>query len=83
MLTEEIDEESLRHAQAVAKQNKVEIELVKTTAMDPILKPLYDGATVSFSLCNPPFFASKDEMQAGSDLKALIAPAVSHWNVHR
>jgi 23S rRNA A1618 N6-methylase RlmF len=73
----EIDASSLAHAKRVVEENNVKMELIEVQSTDPILKPLFDGSKATWTICNPPFFSSREEMQTGSELKKTIAPSVS------
>ncbi|GFZ46189.1 hypothetical protein JCM24511_04436 [Saitozyma sp. JCM 24511] len=76
----ELDETSLTHAQSVLLSNSIppsSIRLERPTSTDRILFPLFrpDTAPFDFTVCNPPFFASEEEMREGQDRKAESAHA--------
>jgi methyltransferase len=77
----ELDEVSFTHAKSVLLTNSVSpssIRLERSTPTDRILFPLFrpDTPPFDFTVCNPPFFASEEEMREGQDRKAEGAHAV-------
>ena len=81
-LTPECDEESLKHSQAVLDKNGIPPSAIKLLQAPPkgrILFPLLD-TPVDITMCNPPFYASRQEMEEGMDIKAVgphAAPTAS------
>ncbi|WVO19840.1 uncharacterized protein IAS62_001130 [Cryptococcus decagattii] len=83
----EIDEGSYHHAKATLEKNNIpssSISIVKSPTPDPILFPLLQSKGKceewDFTICNPPFFASTQEMLQGVELKdrqAHAAPTAS------
>lgn len=83
----EIDESSYRHAKATLEKNNISsssISILKSPTPDPILFPLLQSKgnceEWDFTICNPPFFASTQEMLQGMELKdrqAHAAPTAS------
>ncbi|ORY33763.1 hypothetical protein BCR39DRAFT_519100 [Naematelia encephala] len=75
----EINDISFQHAQSILSTNNIQpssISLLKAAPNEPILFPLMDqDITFDIMICNPPFFASMDEMQEGSEAKAGPAHA--------
>ncbi|AAW42333.1 conserved hypothetical protein [Cryptococcus deneoformans JEC21] len=83
----EIDESSYNHAKATLEKNNIppsSITVLKSPTPDPILFPLLECKGKSedwdLTICNPPFFASSQEMLQGMELKdrqAHAAPTAS------
>ncbi|OWZ61579.1 hypothetical protein AYX15_06227 [Cryptococcus neoformans] len=83
----EIDESSYNHAKATLEKNNIppsSITILKSPTPDPILFPLWECKGKSedwdFTICNPPFFASSQEMLQGmeqKDRQAHAAPTAS------
>ncbi|ODO11849.1 hypothetical protein I350_00633 [Cryptococcus amylolentus CBS 6273] len=71
----ELDNTSYQHALQTLETNKIpasSITVVKAPSPNPILFPLLkakDEEAWDFTMCNPPFFESAEEMQKGIDLK--------------
>jgi methyltransferase len=82
LLTAECDQDSLKHSQAVLEKNNIPssaIKLLEAPAKGQILFPLLD-TNVDITMCNPPFYASRQEMEEGMDIKAVgphAAPTAS------
>ncbi|RMJ28434.1 DUF890 domain-containing protein [Aspergillus sp. HF37] len=68
----DIDEENVQHSQKTAAENKLEsrIKVLKTDPADELI-PLHslDTKTLDFTMCNPPFYASRDEMLSSAEAK--------------
>jgi methyltransferase len=78
----EIDETSYTHALSVLQANSIpssHIWLERPSHSDPILLPWFrqDAESFAFSVCNPPFFGSEEEMREGQERKTEMAHAVS------
>ncbi|WVR05733.1 hypothetical protein IAU60_002758 [Kwoniella sp. DSM 27419] len=76
----ELDETSYAHALTVLNKNHIPYELIavrKAPSAEPILFPILDDETArwDFTLCNPPFFGSEEELQEGQQGKARGAHA--------
>lgn len=81
----ELDETSVKHAQTTLRANSVpesSIQVMRApNALEKdgrILFPLFEADppnAFDLTVCNPPFFASEEEMQRGADLKAEQAHA--------
>ncbi|KAK4688642.1 U6 snRNA m6A methyltransferase, partial [Tremellales sp. Uapishka_1] len=76
----ELDDVSYRHALTVLETNAIpatSIEVRLATAAGKIIFPLFDDPMYkcTFTLCNPPFFSSMEEMAAGQDIKLDAAHA--------
>ncbi|WVQ71056.1 hypothetical protein IAR50_000581 [Cryptococcus sp. DSM 104548] len=75
IIATELDDISYRHVLQTLSTNKIpasSITVVKAPSPSPILFPLLnakDGEAWDFTMCNPPFFESAEEMQEGIDLK--------------
>ncbi|PFH53327.1 hypothetical protein AMATHDRAFT_79160, partial [Amanita thiersii Skay4041] len=75
----EIDDVSYCYARQNVEANRLgdRICLVKTTAPDPILLPLEDPTRLfDFTMCNPPFYTSKEEIMHSSKAKELPPNAI-------
>jgi methyltransferase len=81
-LNAECDEESLKHSQVVLDKNAIPtsaIKLLQAPLKGQILFPLLD-TPVDITMCNPPFYASRQEMEESMDIKAVgphAAPTAS------
>lgn len=51
---------------------------VRPSFSEAVADPLVREGSFSFTLCNPPFYASAEEMQASTELKAFPTYAVRH-----
>jgi methyltransferase len=51
---------------------------VRRLIPETVADPLFRDVPFTFSLCNPPFYASAEEMQASTELKAFPTYAVRH-----
>ncbi|KAK2459741.1 hypothetical protein APHAL10511_008242 [Amanita phalloides] len=71
----ELDETSFTYAKRNVEMNSLgnRIHLVKTTLNDPILLPLslYPNMSFDFTMCNPPFYGSADEIKRSAAAKEL------------
>ncbi|KLO08027.1 hypothetical protein SCHPADRAFT_624344 [Schizopora paradoxa] len=71
----EIDELSQQSALKNISQNELSsrIRVVKTSEHDPILLPLFqdDGVMYTFTMCNPPFYSSSDDVERSAEGKAF------------
>jgi methyltransferase len=70
----EKDNDSLHHAREVLATNRIgpeAISILEVPQPGGILFPLLDDPNlkVDMTMCNPPFYASDEEMQKGVDLK--------------
>jgi methyltransferase len=70
----EKDTDSLNHARQVVSSNQIKseaISILEVPTTGGILFPLLNDPDlkVDFTMCNPPFFASSEEMQRGIELK--------------
>jgi len=70
----EKDNDSLLHAKEVLATNKIgpeNISILEVPQSGGILFPLLDNSEleVDMTICNPPFYASNEEMQKGVELK--------------
>lgn len=75
----ESDQTSFDHAQATLVKNdipKERIELIKAMSTEMILSPLKERS-VDVVICNPPFYASRQELEEGMKIKAVGPHAVS------
>ncbi|KAF7326028.1 S-adenosyl-L-methionine-dependent methyltransferase [Mycena kentingensis (nom. inval.)] len=79
-LATDIDSFSLQHAQSNIQRNRLEkrIQLIATKPDAPIFAPLLDDldARIAFTMCNPPFYASRTEVDASAEAKELEPNAV-------
>jgi 23S rRNA A1618 N6-methylase RlmF len=77
----ECDDRSYSYARDNIFVNKVDdrVQLVRVDAAQPFLAAgaLRDAPLLDFSMCNPPFYNSDEEMQSLSEFKDLPANAVS------
>jgi methyltransferase len=75
----ETDRTSFDHAQATLARNRIpkeRIELVKAISTEMILLQLKERS-VDVVICNPPFYASRQELEEGMNIKAVGPHAVS------
>ncbi|PPQ68289.1 hypothetical protein CVT24_005105 [Panaeolus cyanescens] len=80
----ELDDESFVHARENIARNNLDsrIQLRKATRDGPILFPLEDkscqipGHPIDFTMCNPPFYGSRKEIDDSAEDKALMPNAV-------
>ena len=52
------------------------IHLHKVTSLEPILSPLLGSDTFDFTMCNPPFYSSREEMEKSAAEKEFSPSAV-------
>lgn len=75
----EIDPNSTHVARGTISRNFLtpRITLVQTTADGPIFAPLADeGVIIAWTMCNPPFYDSQDEIDRLAGAKELAPHAV-------
>ncbi|KAH9889026.1 hypothetical protein C8Q73DRAFT_709419 [Cubamyces lactineus] len=75
----ELDEVSLRCARTNVETNGLHDRIAVTPAQPdgPILAPLFDSDTVyDFTMCNPPFYSSREEVLQSAEAKELGPNAV-------
>jgi 23S rRNA A1618 N6-methylase RlmF len=75
-----LDEESLEVAKANVEQNGLEDRITLFLNKDPLRIFVLDPSikTYDFCMCNPPFYASEEEVQEGLENKELEPMAVSN-----
>ncbi|KAI3618076.1 duf890 domain protein [Moniliophthora roreri] len=80
---EEIDELSYTSAKQNVESNnlaeRITIVKIRAEADEPILAPLFTSSTsqrFAFTMCNPPFYASHEEMLHSAEAKELAPNAV-------
>ncbi|KAJ7665995.1 S-adenosyl-L-methionine dependent methyltransferase [Mycena polygramma] len=76
----DVDELSLNSARSNVEQNGLaaRIQVYETTVEAPFFAPLHEdrNMTIDFTMCNPPFYSSREDVAASADSKEFEPNAV-------
>ena len=72
--TADIDAQSVEYAERNVQQNNL-TERIRVARVDPS-GPILPSATFDFTMCNPPFYGSREEVLQSAEAKELGPSAV-------